>query len=76
MVMSEHAMKPIWYFVGLILSIMGALIMVSGIYHLINPPEVKDGIIGTSPRHLVGRVDDPFWRNDVSENKKVMIVNA
>ena len=25
MVMSEHAMKPIWYFVGLILTIIGAL---------------------------------------------------
>jgi divalent metal cation (Fe/Co/Zn/Cd) transporter len=41
MVMSEHAMKPIWYFVGLILTIMGALIMLSGIYHLINSPVVK-----------------------------------
>ena len=41
MVMSEHAMKPIWYFVGLILTIMGALILLSGIYHLINPPVVK-----------------------------------
>jgi hypothetical protein len=41
MVMSEHAMKPIWYFVGLILTIMGALILLSGIYHLISPPAVK-----------------------------------
>ncbi len=39
--MSEHAMKPIWYFVGLILAIIGTLIMLSGIYHLISPPEVK-----------------------------------
>jgi len=39
--MPEHLMKPIWYFVGLILLIMGSLILLSGIYHLINPPEVQ-----------------------------------
>ncbi|HTR81057.1 MAG TPA: hypothetical protein VMM58_05445 [Bacteroidota bacterium] len=39
--MSEPVMKPIWYFVGLILVIMGALIMLTGIYHIIYPPEVK-----------------------------------
>lgn len=32
-------MKPIWYFVGLLLLIMGALIALSGIVGLINPPE-------------------------------------
>jgi hypothetical protein len=36
--MSEHQMKPIWYFVGLILSVIGGLIFLSGIYQLINPP--------------------------------------
>jgi hypothetical protein len=36
--MSEHTMKPIWYFVGLILLVMGGLIFVSGIYQLIHPP--------------------------------------
>ena len=39
--MSEHAMKPIWYFVGLILLASGALIMGTGIYDLVNPPAVK-----------------------------------
>ena len=41
MAMTEHAMKPIWYFVGLILMIMGGLITASGVYHLINPPATK-----------------------------------
>jgi len=31
-------MKPIWYFVGLLLLIMGAIILVAGVYTLINPP--------------------------------------
>lgn len=34
-------MKPIWYFVGLILSIMGGIILISGIVNLVNPPESK-----------------------------------
>lgn len=32
-------MKPIWYFVGLILLIMGALIFLTGIYSLVYPPQ-------------------------------------
>jgi divalent metal cation (Fe/Co/Zn/Cd) transporter len=36
--MSEHQMKPIWYFVGLILLVIGGLIFLSGLYQLINPP--------------------------------------
>lgn len=32
-------MKSIWYFVGLLLTIMGAIITISAIYSLINPPE-------------------------------------
>jgi len=39
--MPEPQMKPIWYFVGLILLVMGTLILLSGIYHLISPPAVK-----------------------------------
>lgn len=31
-------MKPIWYFVGFILTIMGGIILLSGIYNLANPP--------------------------------------
>jgi hypothetical protein len=36
--MSEQLMKPIWYFVGLILSAMGIIILLSGIYQLLVPP--------------------------------------
>lgn len=31
-------MKPIWYFVGLLLLSMGAIIMLTGVYHVFNPP--------------------------------------
>ncbi len=47
--MSEHAMKPIWYFVGLILLITGVLIVATGIYDLIHPPAVKTVLAGTHP---------------------------
>jgi drug/metabolite transporter (DMT)-like permease len=32
-------MKPIWYFVGLVLLVIGVIIIISGIYSIINPPE-------------------------------------
>jgi hypothetical protein len=35
--MSDSGMKPIWYFVGLMLSTMGAVILISGVYRLVNP---------------------------------------
>jgi hypothetical protein len=31
-------MKTIWYFVGLLLLIMGTIVTISGVYSLINPP--------------------------------------
>ena len=31
-------MKSIWYFVGLLLTIMGAIITVSAVYSLVSPP--------------------------------------
>ncbi len=34
-------MKPIWYFVGLILLIMGGIIFLTGIYSLAYPPQNK-----------------------------------
>ena len=50
--MPEHAMKPIWYFVGMILTIIGTLIMISGIYQLINPPAVKT---------VLGEIHPDIW---------------
>ncbi len=47
--MSEHKMKPIWFFVGLILIVMGGIILLSGIYQIINPPEAKKVLAETHP---------------------------
>ncbi len=47
--MSEHKMKPIWYFVGLILMVMGGLIFLSGIYNLLYPPAVKKVLANIHP---------------------------
>jgi hypothetical protein len=34
-------MKPIWYFVGLILIVIGCIIFLTGIYQVFNPPASK-----------------------------------
>jgi hypothetical protein len=34
-------MKSIWYFVGLTLSVMGALVLVAGIMDFIRPPAIE-----------------------------------
>ena len=47
--MSEQKMKPIWYFVGLILMVMGGIIFLNGLYHLISPPAVKTVLGNTRP---------------------------
>jgi len=49
MSISELEMKPIWYFVGLILMSIGILIFVSGIYHLIIPPATQTVLSETHP---------------------------
>jgi hypothetical protein len=47
--MSEKEMKPIWYFVGLILLVTGALILCSGLYQIFNPPIIKTVLAETRP---------------------------
>ena len=42
-------MKPIWYFVGLLLSVMGLIIFATGIYILINPGENKTVLSHLNP---------------------------
>jgi hypothetical protein len=42
-------MKPIWYFVGLLLATMGAIIAISGVYGLIHPPEERKIFSETHP---------------------------
>jgi hypothetical protein len=34
-------MKSIWYFVGLLLTVMGAIITASAVYSLMNPPSIE-----------------------------------
>jgi hypothetical protein len=54
--MSEHQMKPIWYFVGLILLVMGGLILCSGLYQMINPPLVKTVLAEMHPNLWWGSI--------------------
>jgi len=42
-------MKPIWYFVGLILMVMGGIILLSGVNDLMNPPEIKTKLAELHP---------------------------
>jgi divalent metal cation (Fe/Co/Zn/Cd) transporter len=54
--MSEHKMKPIWYFVGLILLVMGGLVLCSGLYQIISPPLVKTVLAETHPNIWWGSI--------------------
>ena len=54
--MSEHEMKPIWYFVGLILLVIGGLIFLKRIYQFINPPIVKTILAETHPNIWWGSI--------------------
>jgi hypothetical protein len=42
-------MKPIWYFVGLMLLAMGAVVIASGIYHYLNPGTTKTVLADLHP---------------------------
>ena len=36
----EHEqMRPIWYFVGVILTVIGTLVVISGVMNLVSPPQ-------------------------------------
>jgi divalent metal cation (Fe/Co/Zn/Cd) transporter len=58
--MSENKMKPIWYFVGLILLVMGGLVFLSGIYQLINPPATTTVLAETHPNLWWGSLMTAF----------------
>ena len=47
--MTESGMKSIWYFVGLILLVMGGIIFLSGVYGFIHPPMDKTVLSETHP---------------------------
>lgn len=66
-------MKPIWYFVGLILFITGSIVVISGILAVINPPAVKTVLFETHPElwwgalmMIVGAIY--VWKN---KNKRI-----
>ncbi len=42
-------MKPIWFFVGLILLIVGGIIFATGIYLYLNPESAKTVLANTYP---------------------------
>lgn len=42
-------MKPIWYFVGLILLSVGFIVIISGIFLIVNPPENKTILLEINP---------------------------
>lgn len=66
-------MKPIWYFVGLILTITGVIIVAAGIYTMMNPPAVQKILSETRPELWWGAImivvgSIYIWKN---HNKKV-----
>jgi hypothetical protein len=42
-------MKSIWYLVGLLLLVMGALVLLAGIIDLLNPPATPKVLAGLHP---------------------------
>ena len=49
-------MKPIWFFVGLILLAMGGIIFLNGVYIWISPPAAKTVLAETHPNIWWGLV--------------------
>ena len=49
-------MKPIWYFVGLMLLAMGAVVIASGIYLYLNPGTTKTVLADLHPDLWCGAV--------------------
>ena len=52
--MHEHGRIPIWFFIGVLLTAYGVLILGAGIYGLWHP--AHGGVGRTAHRHLVGRI--------------------
>ena len=47
--MEEKGMRPIWFFVGLAMIVMGGIILASGIYYLINGEKVVTPVSHLKP---------------------------
>jgi hypothetical protein len=66
-------MKPIWYFVGLILLAVGAIVLLSGIYLLVNPPEIKTVLYDTHPNLWWGIIMLIFGAIMYVKNRKKIV---
>jgi hypothetical protein len=66
-------MKPIWYFVGLILLAMGAIVIISGIFIIVNPPIQKTVLIQTNPNIWWGSIMMLAGLIFLLKNRKVSI---
>jgi hypothetical protein len=51
--MAEHKhFIPIWFFIGLLLTVYGVLILGSGLYELASPPTTAQGVESNVMAHL------------------------
>ena len=66
-------MKPIWYFVGLILFIMGLILFITGLITLSSPPESKSMLYDLHPNIWWGAVMVIVGLIYIMKNRKVKI---
>ncbi len=66
-------MKPIWYFVGLILTIMGGIIVLTGIYFLFYPSADQKVLASTHPDLWWGAIMFVVGLIYVIKNKNIKI---
>lgn len=66
-------MKPIWYFVGLILLSMGALIFLTGLYLLVNPPSAQTVLASTHPNLWWGGIMTAAGALFIIKNRNVRV---
>jgi hypothetical protein len=66
-------MKPIWYFVGLILLAVGAIVLLSGIYLVVNPLEIKTVLYDTHPNIWWGIIMLIFGAILYMKNRKKIV---
>lgn len=66
-------MKPIWYFVGLILVAMGIIVLLAGVMIYYNPPAQTTVLADTRPNLWWGGVMVVFGGVFVVKNHKVRL---
>ncbi len=66
-------MKPIWYFVGLILFFMGIIIFITGIYNLYHPEPVQKVLSNTHPDIWWGAIMTVVGLIYIIRNRKIKI---